>query len=76
MKGVSAVAERLLNPGGAACRGYRFHFKSTGPWGEDIRGGWMTFDDARAVYLAERRAHFSRAGRPMHSFWFDWHATR
>ncbi len=47
---------------------------SSGPWGDDIPAGWMTFEKARSAYLRERRSFFSRE-RPLYAFWYDWHAT-
>ena len=47
---------------------------SSGPWGEDIAGPWMTFGTACKLYCALREMYFRKPGRPLYSFWLDWHA--
>lgn len=54
---------------------YPFQFGSTGPWGEDVPGRWMSFEEAESVYREHRRDYFS-SPQKQSSFWFDWHATR
>jgi FkbM family methyltransferase len=73
---LAGVARRVIDPVRHAGVTYSFHVGSTGPWGEDIRGGWMTFEHARSVYLSERRAYFKGANSKAYGFWYDWHATR
>ena len=51
-----------------------FNAGATGPWGNDIPGGWMSFDVARTLYLRSRHKFFETQ-RPLYSFWYDWHAT-
>jgi len=34
----------------------------------------VAFGEARSAYLGERHSFFSQ-GRPLFSFWYDWHAT-
>jgi FkbM family methyltransferase len=72
--GLSRIAERFTDPARIASFGFPFSFGCTGPWGEDIPGGWMTFAQAKAAYLSERHSFFSR-GQALYQFWYDWHAT-
>jgi len=74
IRGVSAIADRFTDSRKTAALGYEFSFGSSGPWGEDVPGGWMSFEKARATYLRERRA-FVAKGHSSYSFWYDWHAT-
>ena len=74
VKGLSKIAERFTDSARIKELGFDFSFGSSGPWGDDIPGAWMPFEKARATYLRERRAYFS-ANRPLHTFWYDWHAT-
>lgn len=74
--GLTPIVAKRLDP--LAHRGvsYRFEPGSSGPWGEDIRGPWMSIEKAERVYIAERRAYFRRPDSQPHGVWFDWHATR
>jgi len=54
---------------------YRFPYGSSGPWGEDADGRWLSFEQARRLYIRVRQRHFRRPGLPKYSFWHDWHAT-
>ena len=47
---------------------------ASGPWGEDVPGRWMEFEEALDVYGESRRLHFSAPDAELYSFWFDWHA--
>ena len=71
---LSGIAERFTDSGRIKSLGFGFRSGCSGPWGNDIPGGWMTFDRARSAYLRERRLYFCQK-RPLHSFWYDWHAT-
>lgn len=71
---LAGIARRFTDPTRIANLGFQFAPGSSGPWGEDIPGEWMTFEQARATYLRERQAFFS-FDRPLYSFWFDWHAA-
>jgi FkbM family methyltransferase len=74
VRGLCRIADRFTDSARIAALGFPFSPGSSGPWGDDIPGGWMTFERARSTYLQERRAFFSRE-RPLYSFWCDWHAT-
>jgi FkbM family methyltransferase len=54
--------------------GFAFSPDSSGPWGDDIPGGWMGFEKAKSLYLRKRHSFFSQE-RALYSFWNDWHAT-
>jgi FkbM family methyltransferase len=54
---------------------YRFAAGSSGTWGEDIPGPWLSRDEAAACYLQHRTQHFASGSEPAYSFWCDWHAT-
>ncbi len=52
-----------------------FPFGSSGPWGEDTPGKWISYPEAERAYRRYRHRHFL----PVHdakfySFWCDWHA--
>lgn len=72
--GLSKIADKFTDSARIRTLGFDFSFGSSGPWGDDIPGDWMPFEKARSAYLRERKAYFS-TGRPLHSFWYDWHAT-
>jgi FkbM family methyltransferase len=74
IRGLSRIADRFTDSRQTAALGFEFSFGSSGPWGEDVPGGWMTYDQARATYLRERRAFFAKK-QSSYSFWYDWHAT-
>jgi FkbM family methyltransferase len=71
---LSRFARRFTDASRVGALGFNFSFGSSGPWGEGLPGGWMSFEKARATYLRERRAFVARA-RTGHEFWYDWHAT-
>lgn len=73
VRGLSKIAQKLIDSPPPAL-GFAFSRGSSGPWGDDIPGGWMTFEQAKSTYLGERHSFFSQ-GRPPLSFWNDWHAT-
>jgi FkbM family methyltransferase len=54
---------------------WNFKLGSSGPWGEQIAGPWMTFSEAEDIYCRLRQAYFSGQDCARYSFWFDWHAT-
>jgi FkbM family methyltransferase len=74
VKRLASVAERFSDQARIAALGFSFSSSSSGPWGEDIPGDWMSFEKARNAYLCERQTFFAQTGRPPHSFWYDWHA--
>ncbi len=74
VQGISTIAEKFTDSARVARLGFDFTEGSSGPWGDDIPGSWMTFDEAKDTYLRLRRQFFSRK-RPLYSFWQDWHAT-
>lgn len=57
---------------------YRFPFvySASGPFGEEAAGMWMSYSEARATYLAQRRQYFAIEPNRRYSYWADWHATR
>ena len=72
VKGLSEIADRFTDSTRiAAALGFSFSPISSGPWGDDIPGAWMTFEKARSIYLRETRSTFSRD----RGYWYDWHAT-
>jgi FkbM family methyltransferase len=74
VRGLSGIAGRFTDFARIKGLGFGFSPGCSGPWGDDIPGGWMTFEKARSAYLRERRSYFSKE-RPLYSFWYDWHAT-
>lgn len=74
VRGLSGIADRFTDSARIRTLGFDFFPGSSGPWGDDVPGGWMTFEEARSTYLRERRSFFSHR-RPLYSFWYDWHGT-
>jgi FkbM family methyltransferase len=74
VRGLSGIADRFTDSRKTAALGFDFAFGSSGPWGEDVPGGWMSFEQARSTYLRERHSFFAR-NQASYSFWYDWHAT-
>jgi FkbM family methyltransferase len=72
---LSRIAEKFTDPARIASCGFAFSPGCTGPWGEDVPGGWMTLGQAKSTYLREWDAFLSRQQQPHYSFWYDWHAT-
>ena len=72
--GIADIAEKFTDSARLKDSGFVFEHGASGPWGEDVGGGWMNFERARTLYLEKRRSHFSEE-RPLFSFWYDWHAT-
>jgi FkbM family methyltransferase len=74
IRGLSRIAERFSDGARIAKMGFTFSQGSSGPWGDDIPGSWMTFNKARSVYLRMRRSFFLK-NKCLCAFWHDWHAT-
>jgi FkbM family methyltransferase len=74
VRGLSDIADKFTDSPRIGALGFGFTPGSSGPWGDDVPGSWMTFERARSIYLRERRYFFSRQ-RALYSFWYDWHAT-
>jgi len=53
--------------------GHEFQEMSSGPWGEDTPGPWLTSRRAPALLEAER-LRVKRSGTPALQTWWDWHA--
>jgi hypothetical protein len=70
--GVSKIAEKFTDAARISKLGSGFSIESSGPWGDDIPGGWMTFEKAKSIYLRTRRAFFLKNAD---GFWYDRHAT-
>jgi FkbM family methyltransferase len=74
VRGLSTIADRFTDLGRIGALGFAFAPGSSGPWGDDIPGAWMTINQARTAYLRERHSFFSKQ-QPSFAFWNDWHAT-
>lgn len=55
--------------------GWEFSMGTSGPWGDQMPGSWMTYAEAVAAYQRARREHFAKH-RPADTLWCDWHAAR
>jgi hypothetical protein len=75
VKGISSIFERFSDAASLDRMGFTFVMGSSGPWGDDISCGWMSFSAARKVYLEERRLFSMKQGAAPYAFWYDWHAT-
>jgi len=52
-----------------------FPLGSSGPWGEDTPGKWISYSEAERAYRRYRNRHFLLTkDAEFHSFWCDWHA--
>jgi FkbM family methyltransferase len=69
--GLSRIAQKLTDEARIASLGFSFSPGCSGPWGDDIPGGWMKFQEAKDTYLKKRNS----LGVAANSFWCDWHAT-
>jgi len=75
VRGLSGIAKKFTDSERIKRKmGFSFSSGSSGPWGDDVPGGWVTFEKANSMYLRARHSYFSRK-RPLYSFWYDWHAT-
>jgi FkbM family methyltransferase len=74
---LSKLAEPLTYRSALARRngGREFRLGSSGPWGNCIPGGWVSFDEACRLHSHIRDEHFSDPEANTWSFWCDWHAT-
>jgi FkbM family methyltransferase len=55
---------------------WKFEVGASGPFGEDLDGGWMPFQTAVSTLTAHRRDYFRQPSASPFGFWCDWHATR
>jgi FkbM family methyltransferase len=53
---------------------HEFAIGSSGPWGEDTPGRWISYPEAERAYRHYRKRHFLAQNTKFHSFWCDWHA--
>lgn len=55
---------------------FKYHFPATssGVWGEDLDGEWMSFEDAEKALVMHRRDYFKLPSSVSYGFWCDWHA--
>ncbi len=53
-----------------------FPMGSSGAWGEETPGTWISFEEAKVAYIHYRKKHFLAADTKFHSFWCDWHAKQ
>jgi FkbM family methyltransferase len=57
-------------------RRFRFEFPqgSSGPWGEDTPGKWISYPEAERAYRYYRNRYFLCHPAKFYTFWCDWHA--
>ena len=55
---------------------WKFPTGSSGVWGEDTPGNWISYGEAEQAYRHYREKHFQASDRKFHSFWCDWHAKQ
>jgi len=54
---------------------HEFPLGSSGPWGEDTPGKWISYDEAERAYRRYRERYFLLAKNArFYTFWCDWHA--
>jgi FkbM family methyltransferase len=54
--------------------GYNFPFGASGPFGADLEGQWLKFEEAKNTLLKHRSDYFSLKSSLNYDFWCDWHA--
>lgn len=65
------IVESLLSPSQ-----YLTHeVGSSGPFGEETTGEWLTFDEVKALYLAAYQSYTQYKNHPSYGFWCDIHAS-
>lgn len=55
---------------------YFFSVGSSGPFGEDLAGNWLDFENAKKTLLKHRADYFKLENAVSYGFWCDWHATK
>jgi FkbM family methyltransferase len=55
---------------------WKFPMGSSGVWGEDTPGNWISYGEAEQAYCHYREKHFLASDPKFHSFWCDWHAKQ
>lgn len=55
----------------------RYHFPegSSGPFGEDLSGRWLSYEEARKLLLFHSEDFLRNRERARFGFWCDWHAA-
>lgn len=56
--------------------GYKFPNGATGPFGEDLTGNWMSYEQAEKCLVKHRNDYFKLKRSVRYGFWCDWHAKR
>jgi FkbM family methyltransferase len=54
---------------------YDFPAGGTGPFGAQLEGKWLTYEQAKETILFHRKDFFATKERKGYDFWCDWHAT-
>jgi FkbM family methyltransferase len=76
LPGSRVVQDTLTHRGRLERRfGREFPMGSSGPWGDEMPGRWLSFGEARELLNYSRSESEDKPGRPAHSFWCDWHAA-
>jgi FkbM family methyltransferase len=53
---------------------YDFPHGSSGPFGDDLEGDWLDYQEAENNLLFHRNSYFSLPSSVNYGFWCDWHA--
>lgn len=56
--------------------GYKFPTGASGPFGEDLTGNWMNFEEAEKCLFKHRNDYFRLKRSKNYGFWCDWHAKK
>ena len=67
---VRDLAKALLNPP----LYLQFYRGSSGPFGNDLEGQWLSYENAKAIY-SRCYEDYLKKGKNNYSFWCDFHAT-
>lgn len=55
---------------------FKFKYGSSGPFGDDIEGEWVSYLIAKEMLLFHRNDYFGLSNSNSFGFWCDWHASR
>ena len=77
IRGLGLISRHLIMRGRLERRfRWKFPMGSSGVWGEDTPGKWISYGEAEQAYKHYRERHFLASDSNFHSFWCDWHAKR
>lgn len=52
----------------------QYHIGSSGPFGNELPGEWMTYEEIKVIYLASYQSYIDNKNNSDYGFWCDFHA--